>query len=191
MCPDDKILSAYLDGETGKAAANSIRNHLDDCTDCREKLNALYELREVLNENDRLEYQTVMDRVERRLELSRAAKSYSPEPFWKKSLALPLPLALALSCLVIALSVLSVIGFSQRSDVRMLRMVLEPSGKTELQVSYPTSQDIETLLNSLERKDAMPDIIELPRNLGNFEFKEPTIMREAELEAINYNRGKR
>lgn len=46
--PDDEALSAYLDGEADAAELATVRAHLDSCAACRDRINALGAVRDVL-----------------------------------------------------------------------------------------------------------------------------------------------
>jgi len=47
-CPNDKMLSRYLDGELGPRAAEGVRRHLAACEKCAERYEAMHGLENVL-----------------------------------------------------------------------------------------------------------------------------------------------
>ena len=47
MCPDRQLFSIYMDGELPSPWKEKLETHLEECSECREKLNNLLHLREL------------------------------------------------------------------------------------------------------------------------------------------------
>ena len=63
MCPDNGILSAYLDGEIDAPWNKAIAEHLASCDLCRAVFRRLEETHRVLQSDEAPEWTEAMDRV--------------------------------------------------------------------------------------------------------------------------------
>lgn len=55
ICRDEALLSAFIDGELDDARMLQVRSHIDSCTPCREKLDALLATDKMIQEVDDVE----------------------------------------------------------------------------------------------------------------------------------------
>ena len=179
MCPDAETLSAYFDGELAGFWAERIEQHAAQCASCRQRLHTFKDLREHLTEAQEPDYKESMDRVWRRLVISREAMANSRGPVWKRRISLPLPVV------ALAASVLLVLGFVvalnlAKGEMGMMTITTEPSGITEVQVSAPV-KDLETLLRFLEKQDRkLEEVILLPKDSRFIIFGESVLLKEEE-----------
>jgi len=123
MCPDQQLLSIYMDGELPSPWKEKMESHLSECSGCREKFESFKHLQELFRKNSEpsghvsqglvLSEQELMEaskeRVWRKLETRSNRTLYytkrnlrSAGNLWKRRLSIPLPAAAA-AAIIIAL----------------------------------------------------------------------------------------
>ncbi len=190
MCPEDDIISAYLDGELDSSVSARVEEHIADCPRCKEKLRAFQRISHILLEDESPDYLASMEKVKRRIQISqlasegKAGRGIEKNSWWHRKVEFPLPLAIAAMVLIIFLGFMVFFKMPSSNGVRMMRIKKEPSGVTEVQVSAPI-EDLEALLKTMDNSDFKKEvIIQLPPKSQFLMVGEPRIMREAEFTRI-------
>ncbi len=190
MCPEDDIISAYLDGELEPSISIKVEKHIAGCEKCQEKLKTFQRISHILLEDDSPDYLASMEKVKRRIQISQLAsdrgmsKESVRSSWWYRRIEFPLPLAIAAMLLIVFLGMVLFLKIPSANSVRMMRIKKEPSGVTEVQVSAPI-EDLEALLKTLDNNDFKKEvIIQLPPKSQFLMMGEPKIMREAEFTRI-------
>jgi hypothetical protein len=120
-----------------------------------------------------------MERVWNRLKAESVSSEARMLPFFKRRVPVPLPLAAAAAVLIVLLGFSSVFLMT-RGNLRMMKIITEPSGSKEIQVAAPI-EDLEVILKSLESQEFKREtIIELPENSQFFILGEPVLLRADE-----------
>ncbi len=190
MCPEDDIISAYLDGELESTVSIKVEEHIAGCERCKEKLRAFQRISHILLEDESPDYLASMEKVKRRIQITQLAsegrrnREIAKIPWWHRKIEFPLPLAVAAMVLIVFLGFMLFFKMSSSNGVRMMRIKKEPSGITEVQVSAPI-EDLEALLKTMDNSDFKKEvIIQLPPKSQFLMVGEPRIMREAEFTRI-------
>ena len=109
MCPDSQILSVYLDGELPSPWKEKMETHFLQCSVCREKLESLKRLQELIAsaqhpgaEKPRVE--EARNRVWQKLESERRFRSGAG--LLRRRLSVPLPAAAAAAVIIALLATL-------------------------------------------------------------------------------------
>ncbi len=178
-CPGGEVLSAFLDRETESPWREAIARHLQDCPACRQRLERLERLRELLAREPTPEPAGLPASVRQRLAQIESGSSSRPAAFWRRRIALPLPAvaagALAILALALALGLLSA-----RNDLRRMSIRRSPAGTTEVEVAAPV-KDLERLLRSLDQQSPSQEvIITLPPNSNLILMGRAQLVREAD-----------
>jgi anti-sigma factor RsiW len=177
MCPEQEILSAFLDGEVEPPWESKIEEHIAGCKSCRRALSRLEETRSLLQAERPGEWREPMERVRRRL-LAQSVRRPNVLPVWKRRVSLPLPLAAAAAAAVLILA--TALSFALfRSNVGMVRITKAPAGNTEIQIAAPIGA-LEGLLKSIDSQDSNSDVITLPKKFHLIPVGEPLMGKEAE-----------
>ena len=179
MCPDPQTLSAFFDGELSSHWVKEVEAHLSNCSECQNKISRLQKYRETLHEAEESIYTGSMDRVWNRLKEYREQAAAKQAPLITRRIQVPLPLAAA------AVALLVLLGFSSiflmaRGNLRMMKIITEPSGSKEIQVAAPI-EDLEVILKSLDSHGFKKEtLIELPGNSQFIILGEPVLLRADE-----------
>ncbi len=183
MCPEDDIISAYLDGELEDSISAKVEEHIAQCDRCRKKLRAFQRISHILLEDESPDYLASMEKVKRRIQISQLASADRAKrlPWWTRKVEFPFPLAIAAMLLIVLLGTAVFVRFpSTNRNLRMMHIKKEPSGITEVQVSAPI-EDLEELLRTINNDSFKKEvIIQLPTKSQFLMIGEPQIMREAE-----------
>ena len=178
MCPEQKYLSAYFDGETEGAIEHKIREHVEHCAVCQKTLQEMQTLQTLLKADPPPEHRKAL----RRFQDSLTYIQPRPNRFWRRRVNLSLPLATVAAVLFACLSI-SLAIVSTRSQFRQMSIKRAPSGVTEIQVAAPI-EDLEMLLKSLDANGFKQEIIiMLPEETRFIIVGEPEMVREADYSA--------
>ncbi len=179
-CPGGEVLSAFLDRETESPWREAIARHLQDCPACRQRLERLERLRELLAREPTPEPAGLPASVRQRLAQIESGSSSRPAAFWRRRIALPLPAAAAGALAILALA-LALGLLSARKDLRRMSIRRSPAGTTEVEVAAPV-RDLERLLRSLDQQQSPSQevIITLPPNSNLILMGQPQLVREAD-----------
>ena len=201
MCPDPQLLSIYIDGELPSPWKEKMEGHFSQCSVCREKLENLQRLHELLKK-DTTERRTIVDknaaetaavehetefmeeartRVWQRLESRRRFKSGAG--LWRKRLSIPLPAAAAAAVIIALLTALWVRdgrfknnGFAQQTQ-EPVNFIL--AAEDELPGVIPAA-DISGVLQYLTSDGKDVIILRLPESRNFSRTGEPAIIRAAD-----------
>ena len=177
-CPGGEVLSAFLDRETESPWREAIAKHLQDCPACRERLERLERLRELLARDPIPEPVSSQASISQRLARAESGSASRPA-FWRRRIALPLPAAAAGALAILALA-LALGLLSARKDVRRMSIRRSPAGTTEVEVAAPV-KDLERLLRSLDQQSPTQEvIITLPPNSNLILMGRAQLVREAD-----------
>ncbi|MCL2066230.1 MAG: zf-HC2 domain-containing protein [Treponema sp.] len=188
MCPDQQLLSVYLDGELPSPWKEKMESHLSECTKCAQRLERYKALfagdNAALGENAFVE--AAKERVWRRLESRQMRPLYqnsgsdrSPS-IWQRRISIPLPAAAA-AVLLLFLSVFLVQG--RRSD-EPPDMAVTPNMVLTLDEALPgavPASDMSGVLQYLGGFDSGDILIlRLPESRNFISSGEPAIVRAAD-----------
>ncbi|GAB6391042.1 MAG: zf-HC2 domain-containing protein [Treponematales bacterium] len=109
MCPDRQFLSVYLDGELPSPWRERLVSHLEECPQCRARLEAYRSLSAAAREGDEAGVEAARERVWERLSarcrgFSGAGARRLYGPLWKRRVSLPVPAAVAAALAVFVLA---------------------------------------------------------------------------------------
>ena len=180
MCPEDKVLSTYIDGEIEAPLNVKIKEHIDLCPFCRDAVQDLIFLRTQLQEDAQPDCRAAMNRLLSEIEKSMLLQRQTARvSIWQRKIKLPAPLAAAAVLLLLAMGV-SLLFLSSRSDLRRMSIKRGPMGTTEVHVEAPIA-DLELLLKSLDNAAFTRQvIISLPKESQFIIEGEPVLLLEAD-----------
>ena len=200
MCPDQQLLSIYIDGELPSPWKEKMESHFSQCSVCREKLENLQRLHELLKK-DTTERRTIVEknaadstaeheidfmegaktRVWQKLESRRRFKS--GVRLWRRRLSVPLPAAAAAAVIIALLTALWVRdgrvrnnGFAQQPQ-EPVNFIL--AAEDEFPGIIPT-MDINGVLQYLTSDGTDVIILRLPESRSFSRTGEPAIIRAAD-----------
>jgi hypothetical protein len=127
------------------------------------------------------EHPRLNDKSEERV-LSRLKESIvdRPMPLWRRTVAIPVSWVAAAALIVIVLGFALVFSMSG-NNVRMMKIITEPTGIMEVQVAAPI-QDLEMILRSFEKQESKKEnVIQLPENSQFLILGEPMLLRAKDL----------
>jgi predicted anti-sigma-YlaC factor YlaD len=177
MCPDAKIISAYLDGEIDSPWDRTIAGHLASCERCRETLRGLEATRHRLLADPVDDVREPMERVRRGI-LSGILPPSAPVPAWRRRIEVPLPLAITAAGLLVALGIGLAVALA-RTGMGYIRVTRAPAGGAEYQFAVPYDK-VEALLKSVGGAAAnSEDVLTLPKDVKLVPVGAPSIGREA------------
>ncbi len=144
MCPDEALLSAYYDGEVPSPWKERIEAHLEECGECRARMEGFSRVSRFLREGEEPEAE-VQDSLNRIHSQMGHGEGRTPSPgVWHRRISLPLPAAAAAAVLLLLGGLLpAVLGRS--GGGAGTRPVAESSQAIEWE-----EQDLESLLRTLE-----------------------------------------
>ena len=206
MCPDPQLLSIYIDGELPSPWKEKMESHFSQCSVCREKLENLQRLQELLkkdtterrtiagknaadaegSESVSAEHETefmeeARTRVWQKLESRRRFKSGTG--LWRRRLSIPLPAAAAAAVIIALLTALWVRdgrvknnGFAQQPQ-EPVNFIL--AAEDEFPGIIPTA-DISGVLQYLTSDGKDVIILRLPESRNFSRTGEPAIIRAAD-----------
>jgi anti-sigma factor RsiW len=196
MCPDQEILSLYIDGELPSPWKEKMDAHLISCEKCKSHLLQYHKLRVVL-EGDRFEVSAdlekrVWDKMIARIPGIPEELNYLPQTrrmtsakasriFWNRTVSLPFPAAVAAACVIITFLVIQGLGSSRTKEPGQAPGIAGISA--DVQGIIPVS-DMDSVLQYLSSED-MADfvIMRLPETRNFSSFGEPTLLK-----ATDYSR---
>jgi anti-sigma factor RsiW len=189
MCPDPQILSIYLDGELPSPWKEKMESHFLQCSACREKLENLKHLKELLNadagknrvENEPKFMEDAKARIWQRLESGRRFRGGAG--LWRRRLSVPLPAAAAAAVIITLLAALWLRderiksgGFAQQPQ-EPVNFIL--AAEEEIPGVIPAA-DINGVLQYLTSDGTDVIILRLPESRNFFRTGDPAIIRAAD-----------
>lgn len=179
MCPDEELLSAYLDGEVPSPWKERIEQSLEQNSDCREELRRLSAVRTFLHQEPTpdfvLSQKTVWDR------LSAHDFSRRRRPVWQRRVSLPMPIAAAAAALLLVLSG-ALLWHNGRATVPAAQLPVA-AGEIDLTVRIGDVK-IDELLRMINESDNIGEVkVQLPESARFHFLGEPQLVRAADFRA--------
>jgi anti-sigma factor RsiW len=182
MCPDPQILSIYLDGELPSPWKEKMESHFLQCPACREKLENLKHLHELLNAGTgKTRVEEARNRVWQKLESGRRFRTGAR--LWRRRLSVPLPAAAAAAVIIALLATLWIRderiknrGFAQYPQ-ELVNFAI--AAEEEIPGVIPAA-DINGVLQYLTSDGADVIILRLPESRNFFRTGDPAIIRAAD-----------
>jgi predicted anti-sigma-YlaC factor YlaD len=187
MCPDQQILSLYLDGELPSPWKEKMDAHLASCQACRHRLEQYQKLSTVLEEDRTEALPETESRVWNRVisqiptQVDRAANNYR---IWRRSVSLPLPLAAAAAAVFAVVLFLAVQGrqysslqYPNSAQEQGLSYGIAASIGTDIE-NMPPMSDMNSVLQYLAKQESSDFVlIELPETRSFSSYGEPALLR--------------
>ncbi|RKX77256.1 MAG: hypothetical protein DRP87_09650 [Spirochaetes bacterium] len=170
MCPDDRRLSAYFDGEIPEALQQSVVQHIEECSLCSGKLKHLTEIRRELKEAPEPNLEDSMDRVWRKIQSKKAEKEVSN--FWNRKIYIPVPVASAAIFLFLVLAISFIILLNKEGENDVAEVPIQE------EVINVNVKNLEELLEYLNSQDTVVEVtIRLPEEHIFHLAGEPRLLR--------------
>lgn len=175
MCPDEQLLSVYLDKELPEPWASKLKEHLELCSSCKLKYQALERVSNLLKDTPE-NSAFVSDRVWQQLE--QTVESLQPLPtIWRKPVYLPLPLAVAAAFVFALLSFIVLRGNTSKA----------PAVMTELRTNVEQAIPVNSMAEVLQYLDAQGSqaeviVVRLPETQTFTPVGQPELIK-----AVDYN----
>jgi anti-sigma-K factor RskA len=188
MCYDDKILSAYVDGELKEPLHTNVKNHIEGCERCRTLVAEYNALQELFTSTRSQVSETALESRERKArvweEVQRHTRRERVQNFWHRRVQIPMPLAAGVLVAMIALVltlVFNPLSTGQRTVPLALRDERIPEVPTEYVSPANTMPEIEQLVRFLSDQGAAIEVkIQLPSTSKIQVSGEPQLLRAAE-----------
>jgi len=188
MCPEQQLISIYLDGELPSPWKEKMQKHFTQCSACREKLENFERLQKLFV-NEEIPSQA-RERVWEKIDIrqssftkQRGFQSYKPHySMWQRRISIPLPAAAAAAVIILLLAVFW-LRFSspfQRDTVDRANFIL--ASEIEEMPGVIPAADMGGVLQYLTPTGNGANIIilQLPENQSFFRAGEPEIVRAAD-----------
>lgn len=174
MCPDEEILSAYVDGELSARWKKQVEDHLRGCRHCSALVEGYQSLSTLLHEHDLDVTKDMHDRVFHDIIVRRRA--VRAWPLWTRRVSLPVPLAAAAALFVVVVVVYLLAGGlpSSRSAIAVADEIIIPPENLEVRT-------LEEAIRVFESQNAHIEVyIQLPEEKNFQRVGEPLLIREAD-----------
>lgn len=170
MCPEEGVLSAYLDGELLSPWLDAVEEHLSGCGICAARLERLRAV------GQRLRAETEPDFVDAMARTRNALSSHlaSGAGRWRP-VSVPLPLAALVACLVLLLGAALVLTTVRPWETSTVRITASPTGIRQFEIRGDPD-DIRKILEVLNREAVDRTVtIEIPKHFQFASFGEPEL----------------
>ncbi|MCL2197131.1 MAG: zf-HC2 domain-containing protein [Treponema sp.] len=208
MCPDQQLLSIYVDGELPSPWKEKMESHLKVCPVCREKLESFKQLHELFKK-DNTEKRTYVERIvdepeeertyteeemqeakERIWKNIESKRNFKPRSrLWRRRVSIPLPAAAAAAVILALVAMLwlrsgqvSTNAIAGRQPDDKINFIL--AAEDEIPGIMPVSSDLSGVLQYLGADGSDIIILKLPESRNFSRAGEPSIIR-----AADYQRG--
>jgi len=162
MCPEFEILSAYFDGEIGSPWDKTIEAHCASCKDCCARLASLSRLRTGIRAIPEPDVAGSFEKIRRNVSDALEKRLGHRIPFWKQSIRIPMPVFAMSMLLIVAIGVSFVVR--QSAGNFGTAKSEKDSTASELQIATTSADDVEALLNSLDKTGSPQEVvIKLPK----------------------------
>ena len=191
MCPDQQLLSIYLDGELPSPWKEKIQEHTVQCSACKERLESFQRLQNLLA-GDKSANRMSLDMSEqakaRVWEKFETRRSFRPRSnVWQRRISIPLPAAAAAAAVVLLLAVFwlrigNAPGWTDPADKSNFTLAAEMEKIEEIPGMVPAAADMNGVLQYLAPANSGTNIIilQLPESQSFFRAGEPEIIRAAD-----------
>ena len=199
MCPDQQIISLYLDDELPSPWKEKFEAHLASCGNCQNHLDQYRGIRNIMREDragvsaeleSRVWNRIITDSLNRPVIAgnipSLAAKTRSPS-FWSRGVTLPVPAAATAAIIFVIIAFFAVQGIQSRNIRGYPENAIVAGIGADVQ-GIPMS-DMNDVLQYLSREDS-PDflIIKLPETRSFSSTGEPALIKAADYTRRNVSR---
>jgi len=206
MCPDQQLLSIYVDGELPSPWKEKMESHLKVCPVCREKLESFKQLHELFKK-DTTENRTYIERIvdkpaeertyteeemqeakERVWKNIESKRNFKPRNrVWRRRISIPLPAAAAAAVILALVAMLwlrsgqvshNSIASNQSDD----RVDFILASEDEIPGIMPAASDLSGVLQYLGADGSDIIILRLPESRNFSRAGEPSIIRAADFQ---------
>ena len=117
MCPDRETISAFYDNEVEGNFSSRIKNHIENCSNCREMMNSMESSSRFINsgfDDIDIPQKRVWNNIKNKLDIK------DVPDIWHRKINIPLPLLAAASFLIITITALlsTLLYFAGQNDYR-------------------------------------------------------------------------
>ena len=163
MCPDDQILSAYLDGELSSEERGQVETALDEDSACWQRYMQLRQVRDALVEDELPDFEESERRVWARLEARMATREQTYA--WQRSVRVPLPAMIAAASLFVVLTVSLLVTLGSTSGNRAgggIEQALASANENKITINVD-KMETERFLEWLNSTEVLGEVnIQLP-----------------------------
>jgi hypothetical protein len=194
MCPDQQLLSIYVDGELPSPWDEKMNLHLQECPTCREKVEKFKQLRELINKypsakkTNEEELLKSKEKIWRRIEEKRRFTTAVTVPYpriWQRRISIPLPVAAAAAIIIALITIFfsrggQILnnGFAGKKANPEANFIL--AAEEEIPGIIPTATDLNGVLQYLGADSSNIIILQLPESKSFSRSGEPAIIRAAD-----------
>jgi len=188
MCPDPQLLSTYIDGELPSPWKEKLEAHLEQCSECAEKLEVFRQQRLIFKEagassEETASMETARERVWHNIESRRRMSRYR---LWSRRLSIPLPAAAAAAVVVALLAIL----LFRASPDRNNGLASQPVDPAVSRASFVLASEdepgvipmanLDSVLQYLGADGSEIIILQLPESKSFLRSGEPDLIRAAD-----------
>jgi len=206
MCPEPQLLSVYTDGELPSPWKEKLEAHLEECSECREKLKKFLYMQElfketsqkqiyaekteagghekpVLSERELMEEakEKIWQKLESRRNFRRIGQ-VNRYNMWKRKITLPIPAAAAAAVVIALLTIIWLRGNPSSKNNGYTQQIASQTGagyQLAAQEEIPEvipSSDLNSVLQYLGVDRSEVIILQLPENRNFSRSGDPIIM---------------
>lgn len=163
MCPDDEMLSAYLDGELTPDSVRSVEAKLSGKPEYRTRFKELTASSEVLHSYPEPDFDAARERVWERIQSS--TKRSDGIGIFHRRIVVPMPLAAAAAFLLLLAGMLFSYFAIGNDSIRAPSYAASAGANGEVTVQMGEVDDLELLLDTLNSAGTVRQItIDMPEN---------------------------
>lgn len=170
MCPDKKVLSAYIDNELNGSARNSVESHLAGCSSCAGVVASYKAVHEALNA-DTVPIPSFFDT--RLFEKLKDAGSRRSPGVWRRKIFVPLPVAAFAMFLIMVLALGITLVAVRRPEGNVIAVNQQEAIPVKLTIT-----DLAELSKILESDNYVLEVdMQLPKDHNFSIVGEPVLIR--------------
>jgi anti-sigma factor RsiW len=188
MCPDDALLSAYLDGEVPSPWKEKIDAHINACPRCQAKVAEFQALSSTLRTDFDTREQEFL-----RLARSRIASSinFDTDPhkravgrvkvwqdLWSRRISLPMPVLIASAAAFVLVIGAAIGGFGSFKGITQKATGIMASDSRTITAQSAT---LELMAQYMKQQSVQPVMIEIPNESVFYQSGNPLIVTDADL----------
>jgi len=219
MCPDQQLLSIYLDGELPSPWREKMRDHFAQCSECREKLENFRRLKELFKKDKGIvrtfvervvdepaeertyTEQELIDAAQKRVwnkVASRRTYSTSHGNVWQRRLSIPIPAAAAAVVVITLMAVFGIrstgtlIANNRAEPAERASFILAAEEEIQIPAFLPVSDmNMSGMLQYLTNDSTNIIILQLPEDRSFTRAGEPAMIRAADFSRNGQPQGNR
>ena len=193
MCPDDQIISLFIDDELPSPWKEKYEAHLVTCPNCQIRLEKFRELQTLLQKDRKDVPSGTTSRVWEKIMAASnsvlpafakitpftATAGYRQSAFWKRSVSLPFPAAAAAAAIFVIITIFALQGV-QPAHINNQDSSLIYTAGTDTQSMLPLT-NLDEVLQYLSMEDTSDHlVIRLPDTRNFMTAGEPALVRAAD-----------